>query len=331
MKNALVKVIVGGWLLCAAAFASAFTPAGGLWGFTNELNGQPGRGFQLTVENDVLVFYYYGYDSDGSGNYMFASGPLTGGSVFGGQLLVCSGGTVMGSAYKPATCSNGPGRVTMTFSSGEKGTIILPGEAPKPISRFNFGYADGPDGILGEYLFAYKGVTTSFSDFYTLTKKTDRKGNYGSGTGTGIVLDAADTFACEFVSGGLEYRDAYICTELSGNVYDDIYIFRMVGDRGTGVGTWYSASSVYPLQVVRVATSKQTRTGPYDENEEQLLKPRSLSAENREPAQDMSVQAKALEPDDTGTVPLLSKEEQAYFVDRAAALRAAARSEKSSK
>ena len=75
MKNAFLKIIVGAWLLCAAALAAAFTPAGGLWGFTNELNGQPGRGFQLTVENDVLVYYYYGYDSDGSREGRGGSGP----------------------------------------------------------------------------------------------------------------------------------------------------------------------------------------------------------------------------------------------------------------
>lgn len=326
MRNTALKTLALGCLLGASAVASAFTPVGGLWGFTNELNGQPGRGFQLTVENDVLVFYYYGYDNDGSGNYMFASGPLVNGSVFTGQLLTCRGGTVMGAAYKAATCSDGPGKVTMTFASGEKGTITLPGEAPKAINRFNFGYADGPDALLGEFLFAYKGTTTSFSEFYTVTKKTGEKSDFGNGLGTGRVTNAANSFACEYAEVADVWKQVYVCTELSGSQYDDVYVFRMVGDRGTGVGTWYGSSTVYPLQVLRVATRTLTRTGAYDEVGPPMMKPKSVAEGDAEVAVDFSMEAKELERGESGVAPLLTKEEQAYFVARAATLRAAARS-----
>ena len=147
MKKKMASALALLGLLGASGPATAFTPAGGLWGFAEELNGKPGRGFQLVVENDVLVFYYYGYDSDGRSNYLFASGSMTA-NTFSGQLLSCQGGTVMGSPYRQANCVNGPGNVRLIFDSGEKGTIILPGEMPKPINRFNFGYADGPDASL---------------------------------------------------------------------------------------------------------------------------------------------------------------------------------------
>ena len=324
MKNAFAKVLVMAWLLCAAAVASAFTPAGGLWGFTDELNGQPGRGFQLTVENDVLVFYYYGYDSDGGGNYLFAAGPLTAGS-FNADLVACRGGTVIGAPYKAATCSNATGRVSMTFTSGERGTITMPGETAKPINRFNFGYGNGPDALLGEFMFAYKGNTTSFSEFYTLTRKTGTSTNYGNGSGTGVVVNADNTFSCEYAAVANVWRDIYLCTELAGSEYDDIFVFRMVGDRGTGIGTWVSASSTYPLQVLRTATSRLTRTGPYDEAESVLTRPKALEIVSREKSTDTSIGAKQLEQQEGGTQSLLSPQEDAYFMEWAAALRALVR------
>lgn len=278
MKLSISKSVISGLLACASAAASAFTPAGGLWGFTNELNGQPGRGFQLVVENDVLVFYYYGYNSDGSGNYMFASGPLTGGTAFNEQLLVCRGGTLMGSPYKPASCSDGPGRVTLSFTSGEKGTIILPGEAPKPINRFNFGYADGPDALLGEFLFAYKARSFNNADIYTLVTKTGIKTIQPQGVGTGLVVDASSSMGCEYYPVANEFRDIYLCTELKGDENDDVYIFRMVGDRGVGWGTWYGSpgATEYPAHVVRLATKKGTRTGPHAESYNTYLRPKAL-------------------------------------------------------
>lgn len=58
------------WLaaLCLgySGVASAFTPANGLWGINAELNGSPGRGFQIEVENETVVLTYYGYRPDGS-------------------------------------------------------------------------------------------------------------------------------------------------------------------------------------------------------------------------------------------------------------------------
>lgn len=328
MKKRMASVLV--WLaaFCASGVASAFTPVGGLWGFTEELNGKPGRGFQLVVENDVLVFYYYGYDGDGRSNYLFASGPLTA-NTFSGQLLSCKGGTVIGSPYRQASCVNGPGTVRLTFQSGEKGTIILPGEVPKPINRFNFGYADGPDALLGEFLFAYKGSTVSFSEFYTLTKKTGVTTDYGNGHGSGIVMNAAGTFACEYAAVATGWRDVYLCGELTGSDYDDIYVFRMVGDRGTGIGLWYSSSTVYPLQVLRVATAKSTRTGPYDEKGDVLMKPKQAPGEVRQASADSSVQAKqmeALEPAQVDELPGdFTQEDRAYFLAWAQALRATVR------
>lgn len=324
MKHGIAKALVSGYLLGTSAIASAFTPAGGLWGFTNELNGQPGRGFQLTVENDTLVFYYYGYDSDGKGNYMFASGPLVGGSVFSAQLLVCRGGTVMGTAYKAANCTDGPGKVSMNFSSGEKGTITLPGEAPKPISRFNFGYTDGPEALLGEFLFAYKATTFSNVDIYKLTTKTGIVTNMSGMVGTGIVSNVDYTFGCEFYPINGPFRSVYVCTEATQSDNDDIYIFRMVGDRGSGTGTWYgdTGSYVHPTQVLRLATAKGTRTAPYNESYATVTAGKSSSQTPVAPAEDPTGWAKVNEPPSAAVVGEFDEQEWAFARDWAEQARA---------
>lgn len=297
MRRISIKAVACAVGLYVTTSAMAFTPAGGLWGFTNELNGQPGRGFQLTVENDVLLFYYYGYDSDGSGNYMFASGPLVNGSAFTGQLLTCRGGTVMGSTYKAASCSNGPGKVTMAFTSGEKGTITLPGEAPKAINRFNFGYGEGPDTMLGEFMFAYRTSTFSYVDFYNLVTKTGIPSTISGYKGTGMVMNAEFTFACEFFPTVNGFLSIYVCTEDFGNSNDNNYYFRMVGDRGSGTASWRNNTTgvVYPTQILRVATAKGTRTGPYNENHASMLTPRATTGGATRPQGDRSDEANAAE------------------------------------
>lgn len=298
MSKKIASTLAWLGLLGACGSACAFTPVGGLWGFTEELNGKPGRGFQLVVENDVLVFYYYGYDSDGRSNYLFASGSMTA-NTFSGQLLSCKGGTVMGAPYQQANCVNGPGTVRLTFQSGEKGTITLPGEAAKPINRFNFGYADGPDAMLGEFMFAYKATTFNKVDFYTLTVKTGFVTKVGDRIGTGMVANSNYTFGCEYFPNSTLYRSVYLCVESNNNsANDDNYRFRMVGDRGSGTASWRgnTGSSAYPLQVLRLATTKGVRTAPYNESETSLMTPKSVLLGAVDAPDESAVDAKAGEP-----------------------------------
>ena len=45
--------------------AQDFTPQTGTWVINEEANGEPGRGFQIEVQNDILVLYFYGYEPGG--------------------------------------------------------------------------------------------------------------------------------------------------------------------------------------------------------------------------------------------------------------------------
>jgi hypothetical protein len=174
----------------------------------------------------------------------------------------------------------------------------MPGEVPKPINRFNFGYADGPDALLGEFMFAYKATTFSKADHYTLTKKTGIVTNISGQVGTGIVSNANYTFGCEYYPTNGALRSVYVCTEANHSDSDDVYVFRMVGDRGAGTATWYgdTGSYVHPAQVLRLATVKGTRTAPYDETYATMTSPKSFIQNSLVPGGDSMRSAKMNEP-----------------------------------
>jgi len=114
---------------------SAVVPLDGLWSVVVENTGQSGRGFQIEQRSGSLVLTYYGYGADGSGLWALAAGPMSG-STFIGDMYRYQGGTVLGGGYMAATSAGSVGPVTVDFTSPTTGTITLPGEAPKAISKF---------------------------------------------------------------------------------------------------------------------------------------------------------------------------------------------------
>ncbi len=113
------------------------SPLNGLWAIDSESNGQPGRGFQIEERGGLLVLTFYGYSASGSASWYLAAGTMSG-STFTGELMGYRGGTVLGRTYAPANPSGGAGTVVVTFTSNAKGTITLPGEPPKAISKFSW-------------------------------------------------------------------------------------------------------------------------------------------------------------------------------------------------
>lgn len=243
---------------CAAMFslsANAFMPAAGVWTIDSEENGQPGRGFQLDVQNEVVIFYYNGYRADGSSVFYVAFGPMAN-NVFASALREFRGGTILGAPRKNAAEVAGPGNVSITFSSGTRGSITFPGEPAKAITKFNFGYPQTQDGLLGTYLLAYATPAGVIGDKYTLSRKLGP-----SQLGNGVVTDANGTIACENMTKDA-LAGAIACTELSGQAQnDDLYMFRMAGDRGTGTGSRDTSEQDYPLEVWRTATASGKSTG----------------------------------------------------------------------
>ncbi len=254
MKTALsFSLFVGLFGVCS--LSQAFTPANGLWRIDAEQNGLPGRGLRINVENEIVVLTYYGYRTDGTSLFLLAAGKMAG-NTFSGTLQEYKDGVSLGeSIYHSATAATSPGTVTVTFSSGTHGTITLPGEAAKAISNIPFGYPRTPDGLMGTYLFVY-GTSTLFSEVQTLTRYIGIATSYGNG----VVVNAANTFACE---NGINSLDEWvICTDSNDSQYDDNYLFKLSGDRGTGVGTWKAnGTNYYPLDVIRRNTASGRTTG----------------------------------------------------------------------
>ncbi len=245
-------------LALVTSTANAFMPSTGAWTIDAESgSGAPGRGFTLEVENETVLLTYYGYRPDGTGTWYLAVGPIVN-NVFKANLTEFAGGAVIGSGYRAAaSLGNSPGQVSIDFSSGLKGVITFPGEGPKAVSKFGFGYGNGPSGLLGTYLFAY--VTPS-GNIYTSTYRLSNHLGSKTATGNGIVSDSQVKLACENqVSGVL--TGVVICVETATTGNPDSYFFRMSGDRGNGVGTFKGTSLYFPLQAIRTATASGQLTG----------------------------------------------------------------------
>ncbi len=121
------------------------TPQTGLWSVAAEVDGSAGRGFQVDARGSTLVLTFYGYDADGMSDFWLAAGPY-GNAAFSGTLTAYAGGQPFGEAYRAAHAAADAGPVTLTFSSATRGTIALPGEPPKAISRFAFGSGSSGSG-----------------------------------------------------------------------------------------------------------------------------------------------------------------------------------------
>lgn len=126
-------------LILSAAPAIAIQPQSGFWAIDGELNGQPGRGFQIDVQGETLIFSYYGYRPDGSATFYLSSGRYdVANGKYSGQLLEYKGGTPIGQAFRSGSEAGSPGSFALSFINSNKGYMALPGEELKPISRFTF-------------------------------------------------------------------------------------------------------------------------------------------------------------------------------------------------
>lgn len=246
----MIKFALGIVAFAISASTWAFMPANGIWQIDSETNGQPGRGFTLDIENEVMFFTYYGYRSDGSNLFYVAAGPIVN-NTFTGDLLNVQGGTSLGATYQPATLATSPGKVTLSFTSGKHGTMTLPGESPKAISKNTFGYADGPDGLLGTWLMAAYSGSVVIGYRLVLNTKTGQT----TMNGNGMVITSNQVHVCEFqISGTL--AGMTIC---ANTLNSDAIAFKFSGDRGTGF--IISGGQTYELHALRIATRTGAETG----------------------------------------------------------------------
>lgn len=267
-KMKTLTTVVACSLLLISSSAWAFMPAPGIWNFTAESTGvnagKPGRGFMVEVQNEVLFLSYFGYRADGSSVKYYAAGPIVN-NTFTSDMLDIVGGTAIGGPYKPAVVNGSIGTVSLNFTSGTHGWITLPGDIPREIYKVEFGYAAGPDGLLGTWLLSTLTTTGPLSEAKTLTTKLGTS----TSTGNGVVTTTSYDFFCEYQVSGT-FTGMVVCGDLPLQQYSNAYIFKFSGDVGTGVGDWYedpSATTLSPFNEsheLRIATKTGAETGLND-------------------------------------------------------------------
>ncbi len=133
MKDGTSTAVLKGYTIPGAvaqpgggAAPLAFTPVTGLWWNPNE----SGSGYNLQVQNGVLVATVYSYTSMGDPVWYIASGPMSNagsGVMVTGNLDKYRGGQCASCMYQMPSLMGNDGAMTITFTSPTAATVQLPG------------------------------------------------------------------------------------------------------------------------------------------------------------------------------------------------------------
>jgi hypothetical protein len=179
--------------VCLAALATlparAIIPENGWWW----VSGESGSGFNLEVQDNLLFFASFGYDTSGNPVWYTAGGAMTSDRDFAATLFRTSAGSCVGCPYRPPIVTE-VGTMRLTFSSSQNATLTLAG-ATVPVTRFNFWLNESrPDAMGGEWSFVigesafpvFDGERIGFT-----RKVTDSAGTYMSGSRLGSASNTA--------------------------------------------------------------------------------------------------------------------------------------------
>lgn len=241
----IIAVLAG---LLLAASAHAFTPHAGLWNNAAE----PGDGFNIVVQNGILIVTVFTYEANGDSEWYLASGPLTGGGrTFSGSLDKYRNGRCISCAWKAATPSGSDGTITINFSTETTATVLLPGGRATSIETYDFGFGPPPQGLLGQWLFTEEIIST-FAERFDFTAIFAASAN-----GNGIAADPIRGAGCELQVRG-PVVGLVLCVDLdSQGEAENQYAFRLGIDE-TYDGAWVSptTSNVYAMKGFRVKDPK---------------------------------------------------------------------------
>lgn len=246
----LFKKLVTAALLLSGVAAHAFSPQAGTWVVSAELDGKPGRGLAIDVQNDVFVMQMYAYEASGEPTFYLASGKITSEQV-AVPLVRYVGGRYLGSGAQSGRESGSVGTVRFRFTSGATGFVTLPGESEKAISRFNFGYPFAAQSLVGLWSMLSLGSEGLSADAVQLST------NIGpSSTGNGLVVTSDGLFGCEHQTSGSS-AGTVLCVRINaqGQLVRS-YNFVYVANDGEGYSL-RSGSSTQQTMSVRRHTSPQ--------------------------------------------------------------------------
>lgn len=258
-------------LLACAMGAHAYEPQAGTWVVTSEVNGKPGRGLSVDVQNGTLALQMYAYEGNGQPTFYLAVGQVSDNRVTA-RLNRYTGGPYFGGPAQSGTEAGSPGNVSIRFTSGTTGFITFPNEPEKAISRFNFGYPRTAPSLLGLWTFTSigsEGVRTDvvqLSGFLPATR-----------TGNGLAVSSDNLFGCEHQVSG-ELAGTVLCVRVtSGGSLLRAYAMNYSVNDGEGYSQGASSNNQQLMVVRRVATLQGDGTGiVYKASEEASTPPSPL-------------------------------------------------------
>ena len=247
------------WMAAAAlagvGIAHAFAPQAGTWIVTSELNGKPGRGLAIDVQDKTLVMQMYAYDPSGNATFYLTSGAINN-NQYTGTLNKYRGGRYLGSGDLIGQDDGSVGVVKMRFDSGTKGYITFPGEPEKAISRYSFAYSANPQSLKGLWLLTPINSLTPQADFVSLVTDLGPS-DYGSG----MVATQDGRFGCDNIIKGAN-AGTVVCVKMNAaNQLVRGYQFQYSVNDGEGVSGVTTANLNDPLIVRRMTSTAGDGTG----------------------------------------------------------------------
>ncbi len=266
----IFKRVIAAALFLGASLAHAFAPQSGTWVVTSEVDGRPGRGFGIDVQNATLVMQMYAYESSGQPTFYLAVGEVVDNKVTA-SLNKYNGGRYFGSGARSGVDAGSAGNVSIRFTSGTSGFIQFPNESEVAISRFNFGYGAVPESLRGFWTLNSIGSEGLQSDLVELTKNVGATAN-----GNGLMSNANETFGCEHQTRG-NLAGNVLCVKIStsGQLLRS-YLFTYSVNEGEGDSLASANSTRQMLQVRRITTPKGVGTGLIYKDAEQGIGPSAL-------------------------------------------------------
>ena len=132
----------------------------GTWIIKDELNGEPGRGMGIDIQDGVLFMQVYNYRASGAPTFHTALGTLHDNTVTA-PLYFYEGGRFFGSEQRDGHEAGSPGNVVITFTSRNTGTIQFPGEPTKAMQRYD--YEGTPAGVFSDPAFVDRWAMVEFN------------------------------------------------------------------------------------------------------------------------------------------------------------------------
>ena len=235
----MLKHAIAAALVVMTGAVHAFVPQGGTWVITDELNGKPGRGFAIDVQNETVVMQVYAYETNGQPTFYMATGRLDSDNVVNTLLGRYEGGRYLGSGDRSGVERGSPGNVRIRFVNGTLGYITLPGEQEKQIKRFQFGYDNTPQALLGLWSLVYADEAGRMEhDPMELTRVSE-----GSSYSNGMAVSYDGLFACEQLIRGNDMGKTQCVKFRSSTSTQTVRAFWMNWSVNTGEGDWRNAGS----------------------------------------------------------------------------------------